>query len=329
MTDRPAPELLLDLSSAHIVARALHVVAELGTADQVDGDARPVTDLAAPAGVDPDALQRVLRLLETRGVFAADDVGRWCHTATSRLLRSDHPMSMRAFARMMGMPFGWDAVTALEHAMRSGDPSVLLLHPDGPWAYLADHPDQNAIFNQAMQAKAHADVAAVLAGYDFAGHRRIADIAGGSGHLVAAVLAAHEDLTGVLFELPHVAETVTPTPRLEVVAGDFFTDPLPSADAYVLMNVVHDWDDERATSILRAVRDAAPPGAKVLVVETILPEGPEAHWAKTLDVMMLALTGGRERTLSAYGALLHDTGFTIDRVHPTATAFSIIQAHPR
>lgn len=329
MTDRPAPELLLQLSSAHFLARALHVVAELGTADHLDGDPRPVAELAADAGADPDALHRVLRLLETKGVFATDGAGRWCHTASSRCLRSDHPMSIRAFARMMGMPFGWEPVTCLEHAVRSGEPGVNLLDPAGPWSYLAAHPEQHAIFGEAMLAKAHGDVAAVLAAHDFSGYRRLADIGGGGGHLVAAVLAAYENLTGVLFDLPPVAATVPPTPRLQVVAGDFFADPLPACDAYVLMNILHDWDDERSVAILRAVREAAEQAATVLVVETVLPDGPEPHWAKTLDVMMLALTGGRERTLSGYDALLRDAGLAIDRVTPTATPFSIIEACPR
>jgi hypothetical protein len=326
---RPPVEILLELSSAHVIARALHLVAEIGVADHLDGEPRTAEELAADTHLNPDALHRVLRLVETRGIFAADADGRWQHTGTSRWLRSDCPRSVRAFARMMGMPFGWEAFTALGHALRTGEPSVLALDPAGAWAYLAAHADQNAVFQQAMLAKAHDDIAAVLGAYDFSRHHRIADIAGGGGHLISAVLGAYEDLSGVLFELPHVAETVTSTPRLSVVAGDFFTDPLPTCDAYVLMNIVHDWHDEDAVAVLRAVGDAAPPGATVLLVETILPEGPEPHWAKTLDVMMLALTGGRERTSDEYGTLLNTAGMDVVRVIPTVTAFSLIEARVR
>ncbi|WP_219419621.1 methyltransferase [Pseudonocardia nigra] len=329
MTDRRPPEILLELSSAHILARALHVVAEIGTADDLGAEARSAEELAGGSGVTPDALGRLLRLLETQGVFSADEAGRWRHTESSRWLRSDHPTSVRAFVRMMGMPFGWGSFTALDHALRTDEPSVRVLDPAGPWAYLAAHPDQNAIFQQAMLAKAHGDVAAVLAAYDFSRHRRIADVAGGGGHLINAVLAAHEGTSGVLFELPHVAATVPASPRLEVVAGDFFADPLPACDAYLLMNIVHDWDDAAAGAILAAVAAAGRPGATVLLVETLLPEGPEPHWAKTLDVMMLALTGGRERTLTAYRDLLDAADLECERAIPTATAFSIVQARVR
>ncbi len=202
-----AAETVLELSTAYVAARALHVVAELGTADVLDGQPRTAAELASDTGADPDALGRLLRLLASHGIFAdADaDAGSWQHTETSRLLRSDHPMSLRAFARMMGMPFSWESVGALDHPARSGEPGMFVLDPNGFWAYLEAHPDENAIFQQAMTAKAHADVAAVLAAYDFSRHRRIADIGGGRGHLIAAVLASHEDTSGVLFDLPHVA----------------------------------------------------------------------------------------------------------------------------
>ena len=326
---RPPAETLLELSTAHVTTRALHLIAEVGVADHLDGESRTAEELAADAGLDPDALRRVLRLLEARGVFTADGDGRWRHTGASRWLRSDHPRSVRAFVRMMGMPFGWDSFTALGHALRTGEASVLVLDPAGPWAYLAAHADQNAVFQQAMLAKAHDDIAGVLQAYDFSRHHRIADIAGGGGHLVSAVLAEYPDVSGVLFDLPHVAEAAAPTPRLSVVAGDFFTDTLPTCDAYLLMNIVHDWDDKEAGAILRAVTDAAPSGATVLVIETILPEGPEPHWAKTLDVVMLALTGGRERTTDEYGSLLGSAGMDVVRVIPTVTAFSVIEARVR
>ena len=131
----------------------------------------------------------------------------------------------------------------------------MLVDPKGLWHYLQDHQEE-AAFEKAMTAKAHADIAAVLDVYDFSRHRRIADIAGGHGHLIAAILAVHGDTSGVLFELPAVAAEVTPSPRLDVVAGDLFTDPLPGCDAYLLMNILHDWDDTDAAAILTAVAEA-------------------------------------------------------------------------
>ena len=330
MTDTTPPEAILGLSCAHLFARALHVVAELGVADALDTAPRTADELARAVEVSPDGLDRLLRLLETCNLFTCDETGRWSHTDTSRWLRADHPKSLRAFARMIGLPMSWGAVTALEHTIRTGEPGICTLHPGGLFGYLDAHLDEQAVFQQAMTAKAHGDVAAVLAAYDFSRHHRIADVGGGRGHLLAAVLAAHPDLTGVLFELPPVAAEVEPAPRLGVVAGDFFTDPLPHSDAYVLMDIIHDWDDAQAAAILRAVARAAHGSpATVLIVETILPAGPEPHWAKTLDVLMLALTGGRQRTLTGYEALLDTAGIDLIRAIPTATPFSIVEGRVR
>ena len=322
-------EVIWELSNAIVVSRSLHVVAELGVADHIGDTPVSAESLAAACGAAPDALDRVLRLLATRGVFRRDTHG-YRHTEASRLLRGDHPCSMRAFARLNGLPGVSGTFAAFEHAVRTGSPALEAVDPKGFWHYLQDHPDEAAVFEQAMTAKAHADVAAVLDVYAFARHRRIADVAGGHGHLIRAVLAAHPDTTGVLFELPAVAAEVPPTPRLDVVAGDFFADPLPACDAYLLMNIVHDWDDAAAAAILTAVAEAGRPSrATVLLVETLLPESPEPHWATTLDVLMLAVTGGRERTTAEYERLLDLAGIDRVRTLPTATPFSIMEGRLR
>lgn len=325
MIPTATPETVIELSFGHAVARALHVVAELGVADHLD-EPREAKALADDLTADADALHRLLRLLETRGLFACDVDGRWAHTEGSRFLREDHPMSLRAFARMAGTSFGWESFTGLGHATRTGEPGICLLQPEGWTAYLQEHPADAAIFHQSMTAKAHADVAAVLKSHDFSRYSQVADIGGGNGHLLRALLDEHPAARGVLFDLPEVADTVAEHPRIEVVGGDFFTDRLPTCDAYVLMNIVHDWDDDAAGTILRAVAEAGQPQATVLVLEILLPEGPVPHWAKTLDVMMLAMTGGRERTLSQYDALLRASGLQLVAVTPTGTAFSVIEA---
>ena len=148
---------------------------------------------------------------------------------------------------------------------------------------------------------------------------------GGYGHLLKAVLDRYPETSGVLFELPAVAAQITPTPRLDVVAGDFFTSPLPDADAYVLMNILHDWDDDPAIAILSAVGQARRGGAAVLLLEAVMPEGPQRHWSKTLDVLMLAVTGGRERTLAEYRDLLSAADIDLVSATPTATPFSIVE----
>lgn len=328
--DSVPPDHLLGLATAHLGARALHVIAELGTADALAAGPRTAEELARDADANSDALHRLLRLLETHGLFSCDDAGRWANTPGSQRLRSDHPMSLRPFVRMSGQPINWGAFTALDRTLRTGEPGLLAVDPDGLWAYYDTHPDQRAVFNQAMSAKAHGDIAAVLGSYDFSRHRRIADIGGGNGHLIAAILAATTDTGGVLFDLPQVVAEVPPAPRLEIVGGDFFTDPVPACDAYLIMQTVHDWDDEQATAILAAVaRAGRPAAATVLLVEMVLPEGPEPHTAKILDVMMLAVTGGRERTRAQYATLLDGAGIELIDVISTDAPVSIIEARVR
>lgn len=327
MTDRPVPVTILELSSAHVAARALHVVAELGVADHVGDAGSTAEELAAALGVDGRALSRLLRLLEAHGLFRAGAGRRWHHTEASLWLRSDHPTSLRAFARMSGLPFSWGSFGALEQAVRSGGAGIFEVDPGGLWSYLRSHPDESVVFQEAMIAKAHDDVAALLAAYDFSPFERIVDVAGGQGQLVTAVLGAYPQAAGVLFELPEVAAEVPAVAGLEVVAGDFFTDAVPAGDAHVLMNIIHDWDDDAAVRILANVAAAGrKTNATVLIVETVMPDGSEPHWAKTLDVMMLALTGGLERTRGEYEALLGAAGLRLQRVVPTATPFSVLEA---
>ena len=326
MTTPTAPEVLLGLSSAHVPARALQIVAELGIADQLGEEPRTGDELARPVQADPDAISRILRLLESYGIFKRREDGRWGHTDISRWLRSDHPMSLRAFARMSYSSFSWGSVTNLDHAVRTGEAGICRLNPHGWSAYLDVNPVDREIFQQAMTAKAHDDIAGLLDAYDFSRHDRIADIGGGRGHLISGILAAHPRTTGTLFELPEVVSDVVAGDRLDVIAGDFFSSPLPEADAYLLMNIIHDWDDEHATAILATVADAARSNtAAVLVLEVVMPDTADPHWAKTLDVMMLAITGGRERTLPEYNALLAGAGIDLVGVTPTATPFSIIE----
>lgn len=327
MTKTTAPEIVLDLSYAYVAARALHVIAEAGVADVLGDEPRSADDLARETSLESDVLVRLLRVLEERSVFSRDSHGRWLHTEASRLLRNDHPVSLRGFARMTGTPFSWESFTHLAHSARTGQPGITQLHPDGPFAYLGAHPEEASVFQDAMAAKAHGDIAAALAVYNFAPYRHICDVGGGRGHLLRAVLNQYPHATGVNFELPAVARHSPSDERLEVVAGDFFVDPLPAADVYVLMNIIHDWDDKAAIAILKAVATAGRgSGATVLLLEALLPDGPEQHWSKTLDIVMLALTGGRERTLGEYRGLLDSAELDLVTMVPTATPFSIIEA---
>lgn len=327
----PAPaEVVLNLSCAHVGARALHVVAELGTADAIDAEPRSAEDLAGDSGVDPDALDRLLRLLETHGLFHCDQAGLWGHSEASQWLRSDHPLSLRPFARMTGLPICWGSFTALDHSLRTGEPGMFAVDPGGMWAYLDAHPGESVTFNEAMTAKAHGDIAAAIGAYDYSRFRRVADIGGGRGHLLDAVLAAAPDTSGVVFDLPSVAAGVTPGPRVEVSPGTSSPTRCPPATPTCSCRFIHDWDDERAAAILSAVVCAGRPAhATVLLLEPVMPDGPEPHAAKVLDVIMLAVTGGRERTRAGYETLLDGAGIDLVEIIPTASPISIIEGRVR
>ena len=321
-------EVLQQMAGGYCVPRCLHVVADLGVADALDDTPLSGPDLAQAVGADPDALGRVLRLLAAHGVFETEGEA-FGHSPASRLLRSDHPRSMRAFARMFGLPIFWSSFAAMEYAVRTGRPAATEVFPEGFWDYLAQRPDEGRVFNAAMAAKAHGAVAGILAAYDFSGFGLIADIGGGSGHLLRAILAdTAPKAKGVLFELPSVIEEAsrTDSERLSLQAGDFFRDALPSCDAYLLMEIIHDWGDRESAAILRAIRTAASAGARLLVIETIVPDDPGPDWSKLLDIHMLTLLGGRQRTAPQYAELLADAGFVLEREIDTRAGITILDA---
>lgn len=322
-------DTILQIAGGHVLPRCLHVVADLGVADALDETPRTASELAESVGADPAALDRVLRLLAAHGIFESR-AGAYAHSVTSRLLRSDHPQSMRALVRMFGLPILWKITGALDESVRSGAPATPSVLPQGLWDYIAKNSDEAGIFNAAMTAKAHGQVAGVVAAYDFSGFETVADIGGGRGHLVRAVLEAAPEAKGVLFDLPHVTREVEDlaSERLALQAGDFFRDPLPTCDAYMLMEVIHDWDDERSVAILRAIRSAAPSHARLLLIEQLIPPGDDPNWAKTLDIHMLFLLGGRQRTREEYEVLLEDAGFVLERQIDAPGGVSILEAKP-
>jgi hypothetical protein len=184
--------------------------------------------------------------------------------------------------------------------------------------------EASRIFDAAMTAKAYGQIGGVLAAYDFSDARRIGDIGGGRGHLLRAILDRVPAARGVLFDQPHVVDQVAPSDRLTTQAGNFFADDLPVCDLYLLMEVIHDWDDERSRQILGRVRSAAPGGAKVLLIEALMPDHTEPSWPLTLDLWMLTISG-KQRSLEEYAALLGSTGFRFTRVVDTQAGVSIVE----
>jgi hypothetical protein len=316
-------ELVSDLSRGHIVARCLHIIAECGAADVIGAGGATPAAIAGRTGLTADALDRMLRLLASHGIFAHGPGGTYRHTPASETLRTDHPRSLRAYVRMAGMPAYWDRFTELPQTARTGHPRYDMA---GFVEYCAAHPEESAVFNAAMVTKARTVLPAVVAAYDFNSCGTIADVGGGRGHLLRMILEHAPAARGILFDRAHVLVDSEEAPRLTQASGDFFVDALPAADLYLLMDVLHDWGDADAARILKAVRRAARPAARLLIIETLVPEAPGPHFGKVVDVIMLAVTGGRERSAAQHAALLAATGFRFERELPTASHYSIVEA---
>ncbi len=319
-------DLILQTTGGYCVARSLHVVADIGVADHVYDAPVSIADVAQRSQVDADSLGRILNLLSAHGIFSVSN-GTVSHSDASRTLRSDHPQSTRDLARMFGLPFFWQTFEALDHSVRTGTPAAAKVHPDGLWAWLSEHPEASAVFNGAMIGKSFGQVAGVVDSYDFSRFRKIADIGGGRGHLLQGILQKWPHTTGVLFEQPHVIDEVREigSDRLELQAGDFFAGNLPAADANVLMEVIHDWNDEESLKILAGVREAAPKGSTLLLVEQLMPETPDPSWIKMLDIHMMALFAARQRSADEYHRLVEQCGFARRGAFDTPAGISILE----
>lgn len=329
MRDRTPFGCIQELSAGYFASRCLHAVAELGVADALGEGEMEVGALAAATGANPDALARVLRLLDSHGVFKFEN-GKVANTPASSLLRSDSPTSMRDFARMFGLTLNWRSAELLIHSLRTGEAAAETAFEGGFWGRLTASPEEARVFDAAMTAKAFGQIGPILSAYDFSQFNRIVDVGGGRGHLIRAILRACPNTTGTLFDLPHVVEAARlegdEGGRLQFEAGDFFKDSLPKGDGYILMEVVHDWADEPAGEIIAAVKKSAPDCAKLLLIETEVPETREPDWSKTLDIVMLTLFAARQRTATEYEELLRPQGFSIEQPIDTRAGISIFEA---
>jgi len=313
-----------ELATAYWRSRCLHVAAELGLADALGDDLMSAEVLARKTGVHAGALHRLMRALASLGVFV--EVGdRYGQSPASQFLRSDHPQSMIGLARFAAADYHWAAWGNLEHSIRTGETAFDNLFGCNSFDYLKAHPEQARVFDQAM---ARTNVAALTSVYDFTGFARIADIGGGEGHLIRDVLATAPQAAGVLFDRPDVVSAAGEGERLVVQGGDFFNDEMPVCDAYLLMRILHDWDDDASVRLLRNLRRATPDHARLLIVEGFLSEEPGPAMAKITDLEMLVLTGGRERTATQFGSLLERAGFSLLDVIHTGTGSAIFEAKP-
>jgi hypothetical protein len=327
----PPEAFLTQLAFGAMMTQALHVVARLGVADMLAAGPRHVSELAAEAGAHERSLYRVMRSLASVGVFAETGAQVFSNTPYSEPLRSDAHGSMRNGAIFMGEEWHWRVWGDMEYSVRTGKPAWGHTHGAEVFDYFAANPRHAEIFNGAMTDMSIGAAPPVVEAYDFSGFRRLADIAGGHGYLLSQILKATPGLKGILFDVPQVVEGAPAlleregvSGRVERVAGDFFASA-PAADAYIMKHIIHDWDDERCVTILSNVREAMEPGAKVLIVETVVPEGDSPHYSKLLDLEMLVSPGGAERTAEEYASLLARAGLRMTRIIPTRSPFSIIE----
>ena len=329
-----AAELLRMIWGLHI-SRAVCLAAELGVADLLTKGEQTAAELAAATQVDEAALCRVLRLLAALGVLTEPVPGSFGLTVIGERLRSDVPASMRNWA-MLADTIGFAAHEPILEAVRTGRSGAEIAYGMRGMERLAGDPPRAARFDAAMSERTTAFAPSVAAGYDFTGMRVVADIGGGQGTLLAAVLHRHERLRGVLFDRAHVAERAAGVlreaglaDRCEVTAGDFFAGVPDGADGYILANVLHDWDDDRCGQILTACRKAMGSRGRVLIVERLIPDDPrEAVPVLLSDLNMLLVTGGKERTNAEYAKLLAAAGLRLGRIQPVAAPYGVIEGLP-
>jgi len=325
---------LLRIATGFWASRALYVAAKLLIADQLVGGPASAEELADASGVHAPSLRRVLRALASLGVFAEDDHGRFDHTPLSRGLCANGPGSLREFVVMLGEAESWRSWGEVMHSVRTGEPAFDKVFGTSQFDYLAGHPDAARNFDAAMAERSAAEDDAVLAAWTFPSAGKVVDIGGGRGTLLSAVLRAHPQLHGVVFDLAHVIERARPAfagqrlgSRLQGAPGDFFADELPrDAQVYMLKKVIHDWDDARALAILKACSRAMAPGATLLLIEPVIAPGNEPSFAKLLDLFMLVWPGGRERTESEHVSLLAGAGLELRNGVATTSALSILEA---
>ena len=328
------PATLLQMMTGYWVSQALYVAAKLGIADLLADGPVDCEDLAAATGTHAPSLQRVLRALASVGVFTEVSPGSFALTPLAELLRTETPGSMRALAIMYAEE-QYRAWGGLLHSVRTGEMAFDHQFGMGYFEYLAQHPEADRVFNEAMTGWTHQLVGAVMDTYDFSPFKTIVDVGAGYGALLTAILRSNPGTRGVLFEQPHVVASAEEqlvaagvADRCTFVGGDFFAAVPTGGDAYVLSQILHDWDDERCVAILGQCRRVMPDHGKLLVVELVLPEGDEPFLGKWLDLHMLVLLGSRERTAAEYDTLFRAAGFKLARVVPTPPGPSVVEAVP-
>jgi hypothetical protein len=322
------------LGTGYRVSAALGVAAQLGVADQLAAGPRSAADLAERTGTNEDAMYRVLRALAMAGVFTETSPRTFALTPAGGLLRADVPGSLRDMVVWMSDGFHFRIYAEMMHSVRTGDTLGERVLGMPVFEYLQSDPEASARFNSAMTNFSAGVAPAMLEAYDFSGIGVLVDVAGGHGMILASVLRQYPGMRGILFDMEHVLAGATAPDalgvrdRCELVAGDFFKAVPRGGDAYIMKHIIHDWDDEQAGVILRNIRAAleGKPHGKVILIEAVIKPGNEPDLSKLIDLEMMLLPGGRERTEEEFAALFARNGFQLTRVVPTPSPLAVVEA---
>jgi hypothetical protein len=326
---------MLELISGYWISQMVYAVTRLGVPEALSGKSLAPGEIAARVGANEAFLRRVLRALASVGVFAENTRGRFSLTPLGRTLRAGQPGSLRDFALMMVDDHNWRAWGALLETLKTGQTAFDACYGMGHFDYLALHPEKSREFSASMASISGTENEAVARGYPYGRHTTLVDVGGAHGHLLAAILRRHKKLRGILYDRPEVVEGAEASgfvtspgvrDRVRVAGGSFFESVPRGADAYLMKYILHDWDDARCATILGHCREALAAGGRVLAVDRVIRAGNGPDWSKWLDINMMVVPGGLERTADEFRALFAQAGLRLLKIHKTATPLSILEA---
>lgn len=330
--DLPPQAVVMQLAMGAMVTQAIGVAAKLGVADVLANGEKHIDDIASSVNAHSQSLYRILRSLASLGVFTETQPHIFANTPVSSVLRSNIPGSMRNSMIFMAEPWHYNVWGNMLHSARTGGTAWKATYGEEVFDWFANNPEASEIFNACMSELSSGAAPAVVAAYDFSGIDTLADIAGGHGFLLSQILRATPNVKGILFDMDHVIagsgemlQSQGVADRVTTASGDFFKE-VPAADAYIMKHIIHDWDDERSIKIMQSIHRAMIGEGKLLVVEMVIPEGNDPHPGKMLDLEMLTSPGGVERTADEYERLFKHAGFRLNRIVPTMSPFSVIEA---
>jgi len=330
-SQRMAQELF-GLIFSKVITQCLGVVADLGIADLLKHGEQSIADLASRSGVHERSLYRVMRTLAGSGVFTESKPNYFELTRLAEPLLSDSSNSLRDFAIFAGNRVHNDAYANVMHSVRTGETAFKHVHGAEIFDYFKTDAEFFSVFNNAMTSNSRREAVAIAGAYDFSQFETLADVGGGLGFLLSEVMKTAPKLRGVLFDLPEVVAKAEATfdaagvvDRVSIEGGSFFDSIPVRADAYMMKYIIHDWDDARARTILENCVESMNPGGKILVVDYVIPEDNEAHIGKLLDIEMLVMAGGNERTRTQFEDLFSTVGLRLSKIVPTATPLCMVE----